>query len=95
MEVIIIIFSITGDDNLIIGEEPLLHPGRCIWGPRLRGVRRGDLTFCPAGPEWAPGWGCLWDGLPEIALMFKLLELCSPVPPNLGEVRHMESREQC
>lgn len=25
----------------------------------------------------------------------KLLELCSSVPPGLGEARHMESREQC
>lgn len=43
----------------------------------------------------APCWGCLWDGLQELTLVFKLLEFCSAVPPNVGEVRHMESREQC
>lgn len=49
---------------------------------------------CPAGPPGALR-GCLWDGLRELALVSKLLEFCSSVPPNVGEVRHMESREQC
>lgn len=53
------------------------------------------------GAEGAVRWrtpallGRLWDGLRELALVSKLLEFCSSVPPNVGEVRHMESREQC
>lgn len=43
------------------------------------------------------GTGCSsrWDRVLVLALMFKLSELCSSMLPNLGEVRHMESREQC
>lgn len=57
------------------------HPA--LWGPAERGLGAGSSA------------GCLWDGLLELALIFQLLEFCSSVPPNLGEVRHMESREQC
>ena len=52
--------------------------------PALLDPRPGTLLGLPLG--WAPG---------TLALIFKLLEFCSSAPPNLGEVRHMESRGRC
>lgn len=63
------------------------------WGQRAGGKSAG--TRCPAGPTLGARRGCLWDGHLALTLIFKLLEFLFLVPPNLDEVRHMESREQC
>ena len=50
------------------------------------------LQARPGAPAVAASGMGIWNSL---TLIFKLLEFCSSVLPNLGEVRHMESREQC
>lgn len=87
------VILIISESILIHCEEALLGPGECIW---LTSQRWEVRWLCAARPDRL-GTGCSsrWDRVLVLALMFKLSELCSSMLPNLGEVRHMESREQC
>ena len=85
---------VTGDDDSSTERAHTARGTRVHLGMGPGG--RGAGTPCPAGPPGAlavaaSGMG-IWNSL---TLIFKLLEFCSSVLPNLGEVRHMESREQC
>ena len=91
---LMVMILVTGDDDSSTERAYTARGTRVRLGMGIGG--RGAGTPCAAGPPEAPAVAASGMGIcNSLALIFKLLEFCSSVPPNLGEVRHMESREQC
>ena len=91
---VMVMILVTGDDDSFTERAYTAGGTRVRLGMGTGG--RGAGTPCAAGPPEAPAVAASGMGIcNSLALIFKLLEFCSSAPPNLGEVRHMESREQC
>ena len=91
---VMVMILVTGDDDSFTERVYTAGGTRVRLGMGTGG--RGAGTPCAAGPPEAPAVAASGMGIcNSLALIFKLLEFCSSAPPNLGEVRHMESREQC
>lgn len=86
-----VMILVMGDDDSSTERAHMVQGTRVHLGMGLGGTRA-----CPVGPPRAPAAAAsgmdIWNSL---TLIFKLLEFCSSVLPNLGEVCHMESRKQC